>query len=137
MDLSAHMKIGMSQEETFTVEEGHTAIHVGSGGSRVLASPWMIAFMERAARKLLGDHLPQGYSSVGVHVDVRHLAPTPVGSKVHARAEVTAIDGLKVDFSVQAWDETELIGEGTHRRVVIDEARFLRRVASKESAPAA
>jgi predicted thioesterase len=127
----------MSQEESYNVEEQHTAAHVGSGGSRVLASPWMIAFMERAARKLLGDRLPPGYSSVGVHVDVRHLAPSPVGSTVRVEARVTAIDGLKVDFSVQAWDDYELIGEGTHRRVVIEEARFLRRVAGKESAPAA
>ena len=133
MDLSEYVQIGMSQEESFTVEEVHTAAHVGSGSSRVLASPWMIAFMERAARKLLGDHLPPGYSSVGVHVNVRHLAPSPVGSKVRARAEVMAIDGLKVDFSVQAWDSFELIGEGTHRRVVIEERRFLARVASKES----
>ena len=124
----------MSHEESFAVEEQHTAAHVGSGGSRVLASPWMIAFMERAARKLLGDVLPEGWSSVGVHVDVRHLAPTPVGGRVRARAEVTALQGSKVDFAVQAWDEHELVGEGTHRRVVIDEARFLSRVASKSKA---
>ena len=131
MELSEFVQIGMSQEETFTVEEQHTAAHVGSGSSRVLASPWMIAFMERAARKLLGDVLPEGLSSVGVHVDVRHLAPSPVGSQVRARAEVTAVQGSKVDFTIQAWDEHELVGEGTHRRAVIDEARFLSRVASK------
>jgi len=134
MDLSEYVQIGMSREEIFTVEEAHTAAHVGSGSSRVLASPWMITFMERAARQLLGDVLPQGYSSVGVHVDVRHLAPSPVGSKVRAMAEVVAIDGYKVDFSVQAWDDYELVGAGTHRRAVIDEARFLSRVASKGAA---
>jgi predicted thioesterase len=134
MDLSEYVQIGMSREETFTVEEAHTAAHVGSGSSRVLASPWMITFMERAARQLLGDVLPQGFSSVGVHVDVRHLAPSPVGSRVRAQAQVVAIDGSKVDFSVQAWDDYELVGAGTHRRVVIDEARFLSRVASKGAA---
>ena len=134
MDVSEYVQIGMSREETFTVEEVHTAAHVGSGSSRVLASPWMITFMERAARQLLGDVLPQGYSSVGVHVDVRHLAPSPVGSRVRAQAQVVAIEGSKVDFSVQAWDDYELVGAGTHRRVVIDEARFLSRVASKGAA---
>lgn len=131
MDLTQILKPGLSREETFVVEEQHTAIHVGSGSLRVLASPWMIAFMERAARALLAEHLPAGYSSVGVHVDVRHLAPSPVGSVVRARAEVQSIDGLRVNFIVQAWDGQEKIGEGTHQRVVIDEGRFLRRVAAK------
>jgi len=101
----------------------------------VLATPWMIAFMERNARRLLGERLPAGYSSVGSHVDVRHLAPTPVGGRVRVRAEVLAVDGWKVEFVIQAWDEQELIGEGRHQRVVIEEERFLRRVARKNIPP--
>lgn len=131
MDFNEFIHTGMSLELTFVVVEEHTAIHVGSGSSRVLATPWMIAYMERTARILLGDHLPAGYSSVGVRVEVSHLAPTPVGSQVRARAEITAIDGSKVDLAVQAHDEHELVGEGVHRRVVIDESRFLKRVAGK------
>jgi fluoroacetyl-CoA thioesterase len=125
------IQAGMTREDVFKVESEHSAAHVGSGSARVLATPWMIAFMERTARDLLGEVLPAGYSSVGVHVDVRHLAPSPIGSRVRSRVEVTAVQGVKVDFTVRLWDEQELVGEGTHQRVVIEEERFLRRVAGK------
>jgi fluoroacetyl-CoA thioesterase len=131
MDLSQIIQPGMSKEETYRVEEEYSAIHVGSGSVRVLATPWMIAFMERVARKFVGELLPAGFSSVGVRVDVQHLAPSPVGSQVTARAEVISVEGGKVNFHVEAWDEQEKIGAGSHQRVVIDEARFLRRVAAK------
>ena len=77
--------VGMTSEQSFTVLEEHSAVHLGSGDLRVLATPWMITYMERTARDLLGQHLPQGSSSVGVHLDVHHLAATPVGAKVTAR----------------------------------------------------
>ena len=131
MELDQIIRPGMSKEETFLVEEEHTAIHVGSGSLRVLASPWMIAYMERVARKFLSEYLPEGLSSVGVRVDVQHLAPSTVGSRVNARVEVLTIEGNRVNFSVEAWDGEEKIGSGQHQRVVIDEARFLRRVAAK------
>jgi fluoroacetyl-CoA thioesterase len=84
------------------------------------------------ARKFIAGLLPEGYSSVGVRVDVQHLAPSPVGSWVTARAEVVFVEGSKVFFKVEARDEQELIGAGSHQRVVIDEARFLRRVTAKQ-----
>lgn len=133
MELSEIIRPGMSKEETFLVEEEHSAAHVGSGSLRVLATPWMILYMERVARKFLGELLPVGYTSVGVHVDVYHLAPAAVGSPVKARAEVLALEGNRVDFSIEAWDDSEKIGSGQHQRVVIDEARFLRRIAAKIS----
>lgn len=125
------IKPGMTREEIFLVDEDKTARHVGSGASRVLASPWLIAFMERVAHRLIAEHLPDGYSSVGVHVNVRHLAPTPVGSQVRVRAEVTEVDGTRVTLLVQAWDHVELVGDGSHQRMVIDQERFLRRVGAK------
>ena len=131
MDLENVLKKGMTREETFQVAEEHAAAHVGSGGSRVLATPWMIAFMERVAYRLLAEHLPEGESSVGVLVDIHHLAPTPVGKSVRVKAEISDLAGSKVTFSVQAWDHVEKIGEGNHRRLVINEARFLRRVEAK------
>ncbi len=134
MDLTEIIQPGMGREEISIVEEEHTAAHVGSGSLRVLATPWMIAFMERAARVFLGEHLPQGYSSVGVHVDVHHLAPSPVGSRIKARAEVVSIEGSRVNFNVEAWDGSGKIGGGRHQRVVIDKARFLRRVADRSRA---
>ena len=134
MDLIQILRPGMQREETFRVEEEHAAIHIGSGSSRVLATPWMIAFMERVSHRLVSENLPQGYSSVGVVVDVRHLAPTPIGGRVRVRAEIIELNGLNVALVVQAWDESELVGEGRHQRVVIDEARFLKRVEAKKPA---
>jgi predicted thioesterase len=131
MNLYELIKPGMAREETFLVQDEHSAIHVGSGSLRVLATPWMIAFMENTACQLLAERLPAGYSSVGAHVDVRHLAPTPVGAHLRVRTEVVAVDGIKVTFAVAAWDEQEQVGVGQHLRVVIDEERFLKRVAGK------
>lgn len=133
MDWSELIEVGRVRENTFKVEDSHTAIHVGSGSHRVLASPWMITFMEGTARLMLAEVLPAGYSSVGVLVNVRHLAPTPVGKSVKARAEVAAVEGSRVTLHVQVWEEDELVGEGIHERVIIDEARFLKRVAAKET----
>jgi predicted thioesterase len=134
MELTDMIKPGMAREETFLVDEDKTARHVGSGASRVLASPWLIAFMERVSHRLIAERLPEGSSSVGVLVNVRHLAPTPVDSQVRVRAEVYEVDGSRVTLSVQAWDHIELVGEGTHQRVVIDQERFLRRVETKRPA---
>jgi fluoroacetyl-CoA thioesterase len=134
MELSEMIQPGMLREQTFTVDPENTAYHLGSGASRVLATPWMIAFMERTAHNLLTCCLPQGTSSVGTHLDVRHLAPTPQGGQVRIRAEVLSIEGLKVNFALEAWDAVEKVGEGFHERAVIDEARFLRRVEKKIAA---
>ena len=131
MDWEHLIKPGATREQDFIVEDAHSAIHIGSGSHQVLATPWMITFMERTARQLLAASLPAGYSSVGVRVDIRHLAPTPVGRQVRVRAEVVAVEGSKVTFTVQAADESEQIGAGWHERVIIEEERFLRRVAKK------
>ncbi len=132
MDLSALIQPGMILETTFQVEAQHSAAHIGSGSLRVLATPIMIAFMESTSHRLLAQRLPPGYSSVGMLVNVRHLAPSPMGSTVRVRSEVLEVDGLRVTFKVQAWDQSEQIGDGQHQRVVIDEARFLRRVEAKQ-----
>ncbi|HJW91390.1 MAG TPA: thioesterase family protein [Anaerolineales bacterium] len=131
VDLDNLIHPGMNREETFQVEERYAALSVGSGTARVLATPWMITFMERVSHHLLAEHLPEGYSSVGIHVDVRHLAPTPVGMAVRIRSEVSEVNGFQVAFLVQSWDDIELVGEGRHQRMVIEEARFLRRVEKK------
>ena len=131
MELSETIYLGLAREQTFTVDPENTAYHLGSGASRVLATPWMIAFMERTAHNLLTCCLPPGSSSVGTHLDVRHLAPTPQGGTVRVRAEVLTVEGKKVTFALEAWDDMEKVGEGRHERAVIDEERFLRRVAKK------
>ena len=131
MDLEKVIRKGIINEESFKVADENSAIQVGSGGSNVLATPWLIAFMERVAYQMLADILPEGKSSVGVLVDVRHLAPTPIGSIVRVRAEIDELQDSRVVFGVQAWDQIEKIGQGTHHRVVIDEARFMHRVEGK------
>lgn len=124
---------GMTHQESFIVEEKHLAPHVGSGSARVLATPWMIGFMERTAHLLIANHLPEDYSSVGTMVHIRHLAPTLLGSTVQAKAEVRAVEGSRVFLAVQAWDTVEVIGEGTHERFIIEINRFLKRLASKQN----
>lgn len=131
MELLEKIALGMKEEQEFVVEEEYTADHVGSGSLRVLATPSMIGFMERVARDLLERNLPDGYSSVGVWVDVRHLAATPVEARVRVSCEVIEIAGRKVDFRVDAWDEHEKIGEGRHQRVAIELSRFLQRLQAK------
>jgi fluoroacetyl-CoA thioesterase len=131
MELNEILQPGMHKEDIFQVTDERTAIQIGSGASRVLATPWMIAFMERVSHGMLAAKLPPGYSSVGVAVNVRHLAPTPVGDMVRVRSEIKSIDGWRVNFHVEAWDSNEQIGEGEHQRFVIDEQRFLKRAAAK------
>jgi len=120
-------------EIEMVVHEENTASHLGSGNVAVLATPEMIRLMERAAVAAVDHLLPDGHGTVGVAVDVRHLAATPVGMKVRAQAELTAVEGRKLTFRVEAFDEVEKIGEGEHRRVVIDVERFKERVEAKRS----
>ena len=122
---------GLNAETTATVDESLLATVLGSGSVPVYATPAMVALMEAAAVAAIAEALPEGQTSVGTALDVRHLAATPPGHRVRARAEVTAVQGRKVSFRVQAWDERDLIGEGTHTRFVIDVARFMQRVESK------
>ena len=91
----------------------------------------MIALMEAAAMAALEAALDTGTTSVGTFIEIRHLAATLLGSEVRARAEVTAVEGREVRFSVQAWDSHELIGEGTHTRFIVEVERFMKRVKAK------
>jgi predicted thioesterase len=128
-----NIKIGLVGELSTTITENLTARHMGSGGIYVFATPAMIALMEGAAVAAIDHLLPEGHASVGTMVNVRHLAATPMGKTVRARVEVTAVEGREVTFNLKAWDEHELIGEGTHTRFVIETARFLKRVEEKNS----
>lgn len=133
MEVLETVRPGMSEESVFHVAEDATAAQVGSGALDVLATPSMIAFMERLSFELLERHLPDGNSSVGVLVNVRHLAPTPLGGDVRVRCEVLEVDGRAVTFAVHAWDAYEKVGEGRHQRIVIDKARFMNRVEEKKT----
>jgi predicted thioesterase len=132
MDLSL-LKPGSRGSAELVVGEEHTAPSIGSGKVRVLATPVMINLIEAAALAAVEHLLPAGYQSLGTHLDVRHLAATPVGMKVTASAEVIKVDGRTVSFRVEARDEIDLIGDGTHERVVVNVAKFDERVKRKVS----
>lgn len=131
MSLEQSVTIGATGSAQIVVGEQHTAPHVGSGKVAVLATPVMVNLMEAAALDAAERFLPAGHQSLGTHLDVRHIAATPVGMKARARAEVIAVEGRRIHFKVEAWDEHELIGDGSHVRVVVNVARFDERVQRK------
>lgn len=125
------LRPGHSGTATLVVGEEHTAPRVGSGRVHVLATPVMINLIEAAALEAVEQLLPPGHQSLGTLLSVRHIAATPVGMRVTARAEVTAVEGRTIRFRVEARDERELIGDGTHERVVVNVAKFDQRVQRK------
>lgn len=135
MDLSK-LHVGMRGSANLLVAAEHTAPRVGSGRVSVLATPVMINLFEAAALAAIEDVLPAGFQSLGTHLDVRHFAATPVGMQVIATADVVAIDGRTVSFRVEARDASEIIGDGTHQRVIVNVARFDERVQKKLGIPA-
>jgi len=122
---------GLTGELEVTVSEADTASRWGSGLAPVFSTPALVGLMESAAVQALSGRLSPGQTTVGGHIDVRHLAATPVGMKVRARVELVAVEGRKLSFKIQAWDEVELIGEAAHERFIVDEAKFLARVQAK------
>lgn len=123
--------IGLVGEVTLVVAPAQLASAYGSGAIDVLATPAMIALMEDAAARAVQPALPSGAITVGTRVDVRHLAATPPGVEVRARAELVEVDGRRLVFRVEAFDPTEQIGEGTHERAIVDPARLLARAQAK------
>lgn len=130
LDLSA-VGPGLTGQASLVVGAEHTAPRVGSGRIAVLATPVMINLIEAAALAAAEHLLPPGHQSLGIHLDVKHTAATPVGLKVTATAEVVAVDGRTVIFKVSAHDGIEEIGGGMHSRVVVAVDRFDMRVQRK------
>ena len=123
--------VGMKGEVSTLVEKEDTALEVGSGSLLVYATPCMVALMEGAACEAITAALPEEKTSVGIALNISHLAATPVGLEVRAEAEVTEVDGNTISFLVTAYDETGKIGEGTHKRAVVTAQRFLDKVYAK------
>jgi len=123
--------IGMRGEAFSSVEREDTAAEVGSGSLLVYATPCMVALMEGAACEAIADAIPEGKTSVGIELSISHVSATPVGMDVRAEAEVTAVEGSVITFSVTAYDEAGVIGQGTHKRAVIGTERFLDKTYSK------
>src|SRR5262247_3221682 len=135
--MSPQLKQGVTGRAELVVGDEHTAPRVGSGRVRVLATPVMINLIEAAALAAVEHLLPRGYQSLGIHLDVRHFAATPVGLRVTATAVVVAVEARTIRFHVEARDERELIGDGQHERVVVNVARFDERVQRKSLAASA
>jgi len=134
MSTDPRLTPGLKGSTELVVAAEHTAPHVGSGRVPVLATPVVINMLEAAALAAVEHLLPAGYQSLGTELNVRHFAATPVGMRVWAEAEVVAVEGRTLRFRVSARDEREPISEGAHERVIVNVARFDRRMEEKARA---
>ena len=122
------LKIGMKHTQEWVVEEKLTTLR---GGYRVFSTPSMTLFVEMTAHHLVAPHLKPGEGQVGLSVNIRHLAPTPICKTVRAEAELVGIDRRKLTFKVKVYDDVEQVGEAEHERFVIDEAKYIERLRKK------
>ena len=125
------IKTGIKNTKQITVEEKDTALSYGSGTLRVFATPAMTALMENTAMNAAAPYLEEGEATVGTEINIRHLSATPVGGTVTCEAELTEADGRRLVFSVKAFDNAGLIGEGTHESFVIKTEKFLAKTYDK------
>ncbi len=116
--------VGLKNTVAQIVAENDTALAVGSGSLKVLATPKMLALIEKAAADLVEKNLPRELTSVGISLDVKHIAPTPIGLNIRAEVEVVEMDGRKIIFEVAAFDDVEKIGTGRHERFVVEREKF-------------
>ena len=131
MNAIPQLRSGLTGRAELHVGDEHTAPHVGSGAVPVLATPVLVNLLEAAALSAAERCIPEGQQTVGVRLDIRHFAATPVGMKVRAQAEVINVDGRMIAFRVWAEDDVELIADGTHERVIITLAKFDARMRAK------
>ena len=131
--MSDELTPGMSHEIEVTTGPEHTARYFYENLPDVFATPFLAGFMERVSAELINRYLEPGQQSVGIAMSLQHSAATPLGMKVRVRTEVTARDGKKLTFKVEAWDAAEKIGEALHERFIIDAAKFNARVAQKKA----
>lgn len=126
------LSVGLKGRAELVVGTNDTAPRIGSGRVAVLATPVMISIIEAAALDAVEHLLDEGKQSLGTLLDVTHIAATPVGLRVTAEAELIEVEGRHLTFRVRAEDEMDLIGEGVHKRVVVDAARFEQRNRDKQ-----
>jgi len=122
------IKTGIKNTSEIIVKEKDTAANYGSGLLKVFATPAMVALMENTALNCVKNFLPKGYDTVGTEINIKHLNPTPVGKKVKCTAVLTKSDNKKLTFEVNAWDESNLIGTGIHKRYIINTESFMERM---------
>ncbi len=129
--MSEQLKVGMVREITVKTEKEHTAKYFYENLPDVFATPFLAGFMERISAELINEHIEADEQSVGISMDLKHIAATPLGMEVRVKTEVTAVDGAKLTFKLKAWDEIEKIGEAIHERFIIKLEKFVSRMAKK------
>lgn len=134
--MSRPIAVGETHEVTFETGPEHTAQYFYKNLPAVFATPFLGGFMERVSAELINEHLEPGEQSVGISMDLKHSAATPLGMKVRVKTEVAAVEGGKLTFRLEAWDEIEKIGEAQHERCIIKADKFNARIAKKSQAPA-
>lgn len=125
------IKLGSSYTVDINVNKEDTALAQGSGEIEVFATPRLVSIMEKAAVNAVSPYIDEGYTTVGTRIDIKHIAATPVGMKVKAYAELLEVDGKRLVFKVEAFDEVEKIGEGIHERYIVNIDRFLNKAKGK------
>ncbi len=125
------IQIGMTGTAETLVEREDTALEVGSGSLLVYATPCMAALMEAAACEAIAAGLAETETTVGIELNLRHIAATPVGMEVHAKAEVTEVEGKIITFSIEAFDEAGTIGTAVHKRALVNSQKFLDKTYDK------
>lgn len=125
------LKTGLLGQAETLVTDSNTAEAIGSGALPVFSTPHMIALMETASMDAIAQCLEDGQGSVGVRIDVAHLAATPMGMTVRAESTLTKVEGRMLSFEVKAWAGDELIGEGTHQRCIVFNGRFMEKTLAK------
>ncbi|MBI2940760.1 MAG: thioesterase family protein [Chloroflexi bacterium] len=125
------VRVGLKGESAVIVDQSNTASALGTGALPALSTSALVQLMERAAVNAVRRHLEENEETLGAAIDVRHLAPTPVGRRVRAEATVTAVDGRRITFAVAAFDSAGPVGEGTHQRVIVDRDQFIWKLAAK------
>ena len=126
--MDTKLDIGLKYKKEKTVTEKDTAAALGSGGVEVFSTPMMVALIENTCLEAVEDKLPEGYYTVGIHLDVSHIGATKVGKKVWAEVELIDQDRKKLMFKVETFDEDKKIGEGTHERFIIDVEKFINKL---------
>ena len=122
------IEIGLKHTSELTVTDAATAMSIGSGDMPVFATPMLLALMENAAMLAVKDELPEGCTTVGGHIVSSHLKPSKIGDVVRAEAEVTKVEGKKIEFKVAAYFGETLLGEGTHLRFIVEREKFMSRL---------
>lgn len=131
--MSNSLAVGMTHEKTLKTGPEHSARHFFPDLPDVFGTPYLVGLFEGVSAELMAPHLGPGEQSVGISMNLKHLAPTPLGMEVRARTEITQVEGRKLTFKLEAFDEKEKIGEAVHERFIINVEKFNQRVEAKKT----